>query len=80
MLTCQQATLLMERTAGRPQRMGTLLPLRVHLRLCSLCSRYQHQTFLIAQVARYPAGRGPVQLREEFKKQLTKEIRRRLAR
>jgi hypothetical protein len=33
--------------------------MRVHLRLCVLCRRYQHQTYLIARVARKPADRGP---------------------
>ncbi len=74
MLNCQQVTLLIERTAGRPQLVGTLLPMRVHLRLCYLCRRYQEQTLLIARVARYPAGRGPVRLREEFKQQLRAQL------
>ena len=78
MLNCQQATLLIERTTSQPQRVGTLMPLRVHLRLCCLCSRYQQQTLLIAQTARYPSQRGPVRLREEFKQQLRDEIQRRL--
>lgn len=74
MLNCQQVTLLIERTAGQPQQVGTLMPMRVHLRLCYLCRRYQQQTLLIARVARYPAGRGPVRLREEFKDQLRAEL------
>lgn len=79
MLNCQQATLLLERTAGQPQRVGSLLALRVHLRLCVLCSRYQHQTHLIAQTARFSSHQKAVQLREEFKDQLGEEILRRLA-
>ena len=79
MLNCQQATLLIERTACKPQRVGTLMPLRVHLRLCYLCSRYQQHTLLIARVARYPTGRGPVQLREEFKAQMRAQIQARLS-
>ena len=79
MLNCQQATMLLERTAGQPARVGTLLPLRVHLRLCYLCRRYQQQTLLIARLARYPAGRGPVRLREEFKSQMRAQIQARLA-
>jgi hypothetical protein len=79
MLNCQQVTQLIERTAGQPQHCGTLMPMRVHLRLCSLCSRYQEQTYLIAKAARYPAGSGPVRLREDFKEQLREQIRLRLA-
>ncbi|MBD2767615.1 hypothetical protein IC235_06890 [Hymenobacter sp. BT664] len=79
MLNCHQATLLIERTAGQPQRVGTLMPLRVHLRLCYLCSRYQRQSLLIAQAAHYPSHRGPVRLREDFKAQLQAEMQRRLA-
>jgi hypothetical protein len=74
MLNCQQVTFLIERTAGRPQQVGTLMPMRVHLRLCCLCRRYQEQTLLIARVARYPQGRGPVRLREEFKAQLRAQL------
>lgn len=77
MLNCQQVTLLIERTAGRPQQVGTLLPMRVHLRLCYLCRRYQEQTLLIGRVARYPQGRGPVRLREEFKEQLQAQMQAR---
>ena len=79
MLNCQQATMLIERTAGRPQQVGTLMPLRVHLRLCALCSRYQVQTLLIARTARSPASRGPVRLRPEFKEQLNAQLQARLA-
>jgi len=78
MLNCRQATLLIERTAGQLPRCGTLLPLRVHLRLCPLCSRYEQQTHLLARLVRYPAGHGPVQLREAFKTQLREQIRQRL--
>lgn len=74
MLNCQQATYLLERTAGQPQRVGSLMPLRVHLRLCSLCSRYQVQSLLIARVARPLADPSPVRLREEFKAQVRARI------
>jgi|GEM_PF-3181032 hypothetical protein len=80
MLNCQQVTLLIERTAGRPQQVGTLMPMRVHLRQCSLCRRYQQQTLLIAKVARYAPGRSPVRLREDFKEQLRAQIQQRLPR
>lgn len=56
MLNCQQVTLLIERTAGRPQQVGTLMPMRVHLRLCYLCRCYQEQTLLITRVACYSQG------------------------
>ena len=79
MLNCQQATLLIERTAGRPQQVGTLVPLRVHVRLCTLCSRYQTQTLLIARTARYPNPHGAVRLRPEFKAQLHDQLQARLA-
>lgn len=78
MLNCQQVTRLIERTAGLPQQCGKLMPMRVHLRLCYLCRRYQLQTLLIARVAHYPAGRGPVRLRDEFKAQLRAQIQDRL--
>ena len=77
MLNCQQVTLLIERTAGPPQQVGTLMPMRVHLRLCYLCRRYQEQTLLIARVARYAQGRGPVRLREDFKEQLRAQLQAR---
>ena len=77
MLNCQQVTLLIERTAGRPQQVGTLMPMRVHLRLCYLCRRYQEQTQLIARVARYSQGRGPVRLRENFKEKLRAQMQAR---
>lgn len=55
--------------------MGSLLPLRVHLRLCALCARYQSQTHLIARVARYPADYNAVRLRESFKARLREQLR-----
>jgi len=79
MLNCQQVTRLIEIKAEQPLSWGTLLAMRVHLRLCVLCRRYQHQTYLIAHVARNPADRGPVRLREDFKNLLREEIRNRTA-
>jgi hypothetical protein len=79
MLSCQQVTRLIEIRADQQLSWGTLLAMRVHLRLCFLCRRYQQQTYLIARVARTSAGTGPVRLRDDFKEQLRQELRRRAA-
>jgi hypothetical protein len=55
LITCQQATLLMEKRHDHalqlPQRAGLWL----HLRYCPYCSRYARQTVMVAQLARQAA-------------------------
>lgn len=75
MLNCQQVTRLIEVKAEQQLSWGTLLAMRVHLRLCVLCRRYQQQTYLIARVARLPSVQNPVRLREDFKQQLREQMR-----
>ena len=54
MLNCQQATRLIERRSDQPLSWGQLLALRVHLRLCFLCRRYNSQSRLINRLAAQP--------------------------
>lgn len=75
MLNCQQVTRLIEIKAEQPLSWGTLLAMRVHLRQCLLCRRYQQQSYLIARVARTPAVQSPIRLREDFKEQLREQMR-----
>ena len=79
MLNCQQVTRLIEIKAEQPLSWGNLLAMRVHLRLCVLCRRYQQQSYLIARVARLPGAQNPVRLREDFKEQLREKLRLRSA-
>ncbi|SHJ62304.1 hypothetical protein SAMN02745146_3562 [Hymenobacter daecheongensis DSM 21074] len=79
MLNCYQVTRLLEIKAEQPLSWGTLLAMRVHLRLCVLCRRYQQQTYLIARAARPAANLNQVQLREEFKAQLRARLQQRAA-
>ncbi len=70
MLTCYQATALVERTAGQASRVGTLVALRVHLRRCVLCRRYQQQSRLLTRLARTPVAPEGLRLRPAFKDEL----------
>jgi hypothetical protein len=79
MLNCQQVTRLIEIRADQQLSWGTLLAMRVHLRLCFLCRRYESQTALITRLARKPAVEGPLRLRDDFKNKLQEELRRRAA-
>lgn len=79
MLNCQQVTRLIERQADQPLSWGTQLAMRVHLRLCFLCRRYQSQTALITRVARQPTAGAQIQLRNDFKEKLRLELKRRSA-
>lgn len=79
MLNCQQVTRLIEIQADQSLTWGTQLAMRVHLRHCVLCRRYQSQTALIKRLARKPPAdqQSPVRLREDFKEQLRQEMKRR---
>ena len=56
LITCQNATMMLEQRAGQPvpQRLGASLWL--HLRYCPYCNRYARQTVLIAEWARASAA------------------------
>ena len=63
-ITCQNATLLLEKQADHAVPRGQRLSLWLHLRYCISCNRYARQTVLIAELARASAmaraASGPV--------------------
>ena len=79
MLNCLQATRLIEIKADQPLSWGTLLALRVHLRLCPLCRRYCQQSSLINRVAAAaPASLPATQLSDDFKARLSQRLQEKL--
>ena len=58
-LSCQQATLLLERRADEPLPAANQAQLLTHLELCPLCQRYEAQSRFLAQQAR-PAAEAQV--------------------
>lgn len=52
---CQQATLLIERSADVTLPASIRARLKAHLELCPLCQRYEGQSRLIARQARFAA-------------------------
>ncbi len=52
LFNCQQATLLLERSADERLPAPTRVQLWAHLRLCPLCRRYEAQSRLLARQAR----------------------------
>ena len=55
LITCQQATLLLEQKADHALAQGARASLWLHLRYCIHCNRYAKQTLLIAEWARAAA-------------------------
>ncbi len=49
MMTCKEATHLMSEGQDRQLRLSERILLRIHLALCSGCSRYDQQLHLIRQ-------------------------------
>lgn len=49
MMTCKEATHLMSEGQDRQLRLSERIMLRIHLALCSGCSRYDKQLHLIRQ-------------------------------
>jgi hypothetical protein len=54
-ITCQNATLLLEQQADGAGPKGERASLWLHLRYCPYCNRYAKQTVLIAEWARSAA-------------------------
>jgi hypothetical protein len=52
LITCQNATMLLEQQADRPAGQAMPASLWLHLRYCPYCNRYAKQTVLIAEWAR----------------------------
>ncbi|WP_197076708.1 anti-sigma factor family protein [Hymenobacter terrenus] len=57
LISCQNATMLLEQQADRPASESMPASLWLHLRYCPYCSRYAKQTMLIAEWARASAAR-----------------------
>lgn len=55
LFNCRQATLLIERQADGHLPIASRAQLWTHLRLCTYCRRYEHQSNLIARQARLAA-------------------------
>ena len=64
LITCQNATMLLEQQADQPVPKLLGVSLWLHLRYCPYCNRYAKQTVLIAEWARTSAAArataGPV--------------------
>ena len=56
LITCQHATLMLEKRAGHALPQGVRASLWLHLRYCAYCNRYAKQTMQIAEWARASAG------------------------
>jgi hypothetical protein len=55
LITCQQATLLVEKRHDHALSLAQRAGLWMHLHYCRHCSRYARQTVLVAQLARHAA-------------------------
>ena len=55
LITCQNATMLLEQQADQPVPKLQGVSLWLHLRYCPCCNRYAKQTVLIAEWARASA-------------------------
>jgi hypothetical protein len=56
LITCQNATMLLEQQADQPASESMPASLWLHLRYCPYCKRYAKQTVLIAEWARAAAA------------------------
>ncbi len=56
LISCHQATLLIEQRADAPPPPRDRRSLWLHLRYCPYCRRYARQTVLIVQLAQARAG------------------------
>jgi hypothetical protein len=56
LITCQNATMLLEQQADHAAAKSMPASLWLHLRYCPYCNRYAKQTVLIAEWARTSAG------------------------
>ena len=56
LITCQNATMLLEQRADQLVPKPLRASLWLHLRYCSYCNRYAQQTILIAEWARASAA------------------------
>lgn len=55
LLSCKQATRLLSESLDRPLGLTERLELKLHLKICTGCRRYQQQMHLIRQACRnYP--------------------------
>ena len=76
LITCQHATLLLEKRAGHALPQGVRASLWLHLRYCFYCNRYAKQTVLIAEWARASAGgRAGAGLSDEAKQRMREQLR-----
>jgi hypothetical protein len=58
LITCQNATMLLEQHADQPADKSMPASLWLHLRYCPYCNRYAKQTVLIAEWAKASATAG----------------------
>ena len=56
LITCQNATMMLEQRADQPVPKPLRASLWLHLRYCPYCNRYAQQTVLIAEWARASAA------------------------
>ncbi|MBC8084875.1 MAG: hypothetical protein H7Z21_16885 [Hymenobacter sp.] len=74
-ISCQQATLLVEQRAALPLAPVDCRSLWLHLRYCPYCSRYANQSAVLGGQARAAAGHAaaslPVAARERLRQLVT---------
>lgn len=49
-LSCQKATLLIEKSHNKPLTYFDRIQLKVHLKICDKCSQYQKQSLIIENI------------------------------
>ena len=57
-ITCEQATLLVEKRADEALPIGARVAVAIHLSYCPYCQRYEAQSRLIGQLALFGAQRA----------------------
>ncbi len=53
MLTCKEVTRLVSESLDRKLPLGRRIMVRLHLLMCSLCSRFRKQAFFLRDAARH---------------------------
>ena len=82
MLSCKDATQLISRSMDTSLTIVQRILLRLHLRICKWCARYERQLFLIRETLRRldvagdrPEGRAGETLSEDARERIRKSLR-----
>lgn len=77
-LSCQKATLLIEKSAVAPLSVVERLQMNIHVRICTKCAKYREQSLLLEKLLKQtPAKHNnvqDVQLSQKTKEQIQKQI------